>query len=78
MEHAIRDTFVARRFVDPLGAYSAAVACFLDGVENIPKPPYIIAANHQAWYDPAFIIPFFPESPVTYTMAKRETVFNHA
>ena len=48
------------------------------GVENIPKPPYIIAANHQAWYDPAFIIPFFPESPVTYTMAKRETIFNRA
>ena len=48
----------------------------LSGVENIPKPPYIIAANHQAWYDPAFIIPFFPEAPMIYTMAKRETVFN--
>jgi 1-acyl-sn-glycerol-3-phosphate acyltransferase len=46
------------------------------GQESIPKPPYIIAANHQAWFDPAFIIPFFPESPVIYTMAKRETVFN--
>jgi 1-acyl-sn-glycerol-3-phosphate acyltransferase len=50
----------------------------LNGVENIPKPPFIIAANHQAWYDPAFIIPFFPEAPVVYTMAKRETVFNRA
>jgi 1-acyl-sn-glycerol-3-phosphate acyltransferase len=46
------------------------------GLENIPAPPYIIAANHQAWFDPAFIIPFFPEAPVIYTMAKRETVFN--
>jgi 1-acyl-sn-glycerol-3-phosphate acyltransferase len=46
------------------------------GLENIPKPPYIIAANHQAWFDPGFIIPFFPERPVIYTMAKRETVFN--
>jgi 1-acyl-sn-glycerol-3-phosphate acyltransferase len=46
------------------------------GVENIPSPPFIIAANHQAWFDPAFIIPFFPEAPVIYTMAKRETVFN--
>ena len=46
------------------------------GLENIPKPPYIIAANHQAWFDPAFIIPFFPGVPVIYTMAKRETVFN--
>jgi len=46
------------------------------GQENIPSPPYIIAANHQAWFDPAFIIPFFPEAPVIYTMAKRETVFN--
>ena len=24
------------------------------GLENIPDPPYIIAANHQAWFDPAF------------------------
>ena len=48
------------------------------GLENIPNPPYIIAANHQAWFDPAFIIPFFPEVPMIYTMAKRETVFNRA
>jgi 1-acyl-sn-glycerol-3-phosphate acyltransferase len=48
------------------------------GLENIPAPPYIIGANHQAWFDPAFIIPFFPEAPVIYTMAKRETVFNRA
>src|ERR1700694_5277767 len=48
------------------------------GLENIPSPPYIIAANHQAWFDPAFIIPFFPEAPMIYTMAKRETVFNRA
>jgi 1-acyl-sn-glycerol-3-phosphate acyltransferase len=46
------------------------------GLENIRRPPYIIAANHQAWFDPAFIIPFFPERPLIYTMAKRETVFN--
>jgi 1-acyl-sn-glycerol-3-phosphate acyltransferase len=50
----------------------------LSGLENIPKPPFIIAANHQAWFDPAFIIPFFPEAPMIYTMAKRETVFNRA
>jgi 1-acyl-sn-glycerol-3-phosphate acyltransferase len=48
------------------------------GLENIPAPPYIIAANHQAWFDPAFIIPFFPEIPLIYTMARRETVFNRA
>jgi 1-acyl-sn-glycerol-3-phosphate acyltransferase len=48
------------------------------GLENIPRPPYIIAANHQAWFDPAFIIPFFPDKPVIYTMAKRETVFDSA
>ena len=48
------------------------------GLENIPKPPFIIAANHQAWFDPAFIIPFFPEKPLIYTMAKRQTVFNRA
>jgi 1-acyl-sn-glycerol-3-phosphate acyltransferase len=48
------------------------------GLENVPKPPYIIAANHQAWFDPAFIIPFLPERPLIYTMAKRETVFNRA
>ena len=46
------------------------------GLENIPQPPFIIAANHQAWFDPAFITPFFPGRPLIYTMAKRETVFN--
>ncbi|HET7378885.1 MAG TPA: lysophospholipid acyltransferase family protein [Gaiellales bacterium] len=50
----------------------------LVGMEHIPKAPYIIAANHQAWYDPAFIIPFFPAAPMVYTMAKRESVFNRA
>ena len=50
----------------------------MSGLENIPKPPYIIAANHQAWFDTAFIVPFFPEAPMIYTMAKRETVFNRA
>jgi 1-acyl-sn-glycerol-3-phosphate acyltransferase len=50
----------------------------MEGFENIPEPPYIIAANHQAWFDPAFIIPFFPDVPMVYTMAKRETVFNRA
>jgi 1-acyl-sn-glycerol-3-phosphate acyltransferase len=50
----------------------------ITGLENIPAPPFIIAANHQAWFDPAFIIPFFPDTPVIYTMAKRETVFNRA
>ena len=48
----------------------------VSGLENIPQPPLIIAANHQAWFDPAFIIPFFDERPLIYTMAKRETVFN--
>jgi len=48
------------------------------GLENIPRPPFIIAANHHAWFDPAFIIPFFPEIPLIYTMARRETVFNRA
>lgn len=50
----------------------------VSGLENIPAPPYIIAANHQAWFDPAFIIPFFPDRPMVYTMAKRESVFNRA
>ena len=50
----------------------------VSGLENIPAPPFIIAANHQAFFDPAFIIPFFPEAPMIYTMAKRETVFNRA
>jgi 1-acyl-sn-glycerol-3-phosphate acyltransferase len=50
----------------------------ITGLENIPKPPFIIAANHQAWFDPAFIIPFYSEVPMIYTMAKRETVFNRA
>jgi 1-acyl-sn-glycerol-3-phosphate acyltransferase len=48
----------------------------VEGVDNLPPPPYIIAANHQAWYDTAFILAALPTSPMVYTMARRDTVFN--
>jgi 1-acyl-sn-glycerol-3-phosphate acyltransferase len=67
---------VLRRLVGWIITHLFRVA--VTGLENIPRPPFIIAANHQAWFDPAFIIPFFPERPLVYTMAKRETVFNRA
>jgi 1-acyl-sn-glycerol-3-phosphate acyltransferase len=46
------------------------------GVENIPPGPFLIASNHQAWYDTAFIVAAFPKLPMIYTMARRDTVFN--
>jgi 1-acyl-sn-glycerol-3-phosphate acyltransferase len=67
---------VVRRLVAWLVTHLFRVT--VTGLENIPEAPYIIAANHQAFFDPAFIIPFFPEAPMIYTMAKRETVFNRA
>jgi hypothetical protein len=27
----------------------------VEGVANIPPPPFIIASNHQAWFDTAFL-----------------------
>jgi len=48
----------------------------VEGRENIPPPPFIIASNHQAWYDTAFIVSAFTNRPVIYTMARRDTVFN--
>jgi 1-acyl-sn-glycerol-3-phosphate acyltransferase len=51
----------------------------VDGLENIPPPPFIIAANHTAWYDSLFIIVAFARvrgMPMVYTMARRDTVFN--
>ena len=48
----------------------------VEGRENMPPPPFIIASNHQAWYDTAFIVSAFPNRPVIYTMARRDTVFN--
>ena len=47
-----------------------------EGPENLPSPPFIIASNHQAWFDTLFLITAFPSAPMIYTMAKRETVFN--
>ncbi|HEY5034471.1 MAG TPA: lysophospholipid acyltransferase family protein, partial [Candidatus Dormibacteraeota bacterium] len=73
-QHPPRLYRMVRRFVRWLVPKIFRVT--VSGLENIPTPPYIIAANHQAWFDSAFIIPFFPGSPVVYTMAKRETVFN--
>jgi 1-acyl-sn-glycerol-3-phosphate acyltransferase len=47
-----------------------------EGLENLPEPPFIIASNHQAWFDTLFVVTAFPTVPMIYTMAKRETVFN--
>ena len=51
----------------------------VEGRENIPPPPFIIAANHTAWYDSLFIIAAFSrqgQMPMVYTMARWDTVFN--
>jgi hypothetical protein len=48
------------------------------GLEHVPSPPFIIASNHQAWYDTVFILAAFPRLPMIYTMARRDTVFNRA
>ena len=51
----------------------------VEGRENIPAPPFIIAANHTRWYDSLFIIGAFIHArrlPMIYTMARRDTVFN--
>lgn len=48
------------------------------GLQNLPSAPFIVAANHQAWYDTLFIIAALPERPMVYTMARRDTVFNRA
>lgn len=48
------------------------------GLEHLPRPPFIIASNHQSWYDTAFIVAALPALPMVYTMARRDTVFNRA
>ena len=48
------------------------------GLENVPAPPFIIASNHQTWYDTLFIVAAFPRIPMIYTMARRDTVFNRS
>jgi len=46
------------------------------GLDHVPSPPYIIASNHQTWFDTAFVAAAFPRLPMIYTMARRDTVFN--
>ena len=48
----------------------------VDGLENLPPPPFLIASNHQTWYDTIFIVAALPRLPMIYTMARRDTVFN--
>jgi 1-acyl-sn-glycerol-3-phosphate acyltransferase len=48
----------------------------VEGLENLPPPPFLIASNHQAWYDTIFIVAALPRLPMIYTMARRDTVFN--
>lgn len=50
----------------------------VNGLENVPTPPYIIASNHQTWFDAMFIVAAFPRTPMIYTMARRDTVFNRS
>jgi 1-acyl-sn-glycerol-3-phosphate acyltransferase len=50
----------------------------VEGLENLPPPPFMIASNHQAWYDTIFILATFPTPPMIYTMARRDTIFNRA
>lgn len=50
----------------------------VSGLENVPTPPYIIASNHQTWFDTMFIVAAFPRRPMIYTMARRDTVFNRS
>jgi 1-acyl-sn-glycerol-3-phosphate acyltransferase len=53
----------------------------VDGLEQVPEPPFIAASNHQAWYDTIFILAALSRArsgrlPMVYTMARRDTVFN--
>ena len=48
----------------------------VEGLENLPSPPYILASNHQRWFDSAIILAALPPGPVVYSMARRDTVFN--
>jgi 1-acyl-sn-glycerol-3-phosphate acyltransferase len=56
----------------------ALVRLRVSGLEHIPGPPFIIASNHQAWYDTAFILAALHRASMVYTMARRDTVFNRA
>jgi 1-acyl-sn-glycerol-3-phosphate acyltransferase len=46
------------------------------GRENIPPAPFILASNHQRWFDPLFLLLALPPAPMLYSMARRDTVFN--
>jgi len=48
----------------------------VEGLENLPTAPYILASNHQRWFDSAIILAALPPGPVVYSMARRDTVFN--
>lgn len=51
---------------------------YVVGQENLPPAgPYLVASNHQAWFDPAFVVAALPSGgPMLYSMARRDTVFN--
>ncbi len=50
----------------------------VEGLDNLPRDgPYLIASNHQAWFDPAFVLVALSSTvPMVYSMARRDTVFN--
>jgi 1-acyl-sn-glycerol-3-phosphate acyltransferase len=48
------------------------------GQENLPAAPFILASNHQRWFDPLFLLLALPRLPMVYSMARRDTVFNRS
>ncbi len=51
----------------------------IQGLENLPPGPCILASNHQAWFDPALLVVGLPDPlPMIYSMARRDTVFDRA
>ena len=48
----------------------------VEGLENLPPVPFILASNHQRWFDSAIILAALPPGPVVYSMARRDTVFD--
>lgn len=42
------------------------------GLENIPRAPVIICANHLGWADTFLVMSFFPVKPRVYVLAEQE------
>lgn len=65
-----KESETARRLTGEVIFHLLAKGVEIEGLENLPSPPYIVAFNHMAWAEAPVFVAYLPDPP--YFMGKVE------